>query len=142
MTTAHEQTDTIREEVLYPEHVQRTESEEFRRNKLRLVRKLDLGCWVCGSRDKREVHHIHEWSLAPSLDMSKALDTLHCFDPYGFTAHDPETPLSGPDDLRNLLVLCETCHRGADAGVHRLTYPIWVARRAAKPGVQITVLPG
>jgi hypothetical protein len=141
ITPAHEQRETLQEDVLYPEHVQRTESAEFTRNKHRLVRKLDLPCWVCGSREKREVHHLHEWSLAPALDMAKALDTLHCIDPYGFTAHDPDTPLSGPDDIRNLLVLCEEHHRGAGTGVHRISWPIWLPQRAVKPGVQITKVP-
>jgi hypothetical protein len=142
MTAAHEQRETLHEDVLYPEHVQRTESEEFRRNKRVLIRKLDLPCWVSGSREKREVHHIFEWSLWPSLDPERVLDALHAFDPYGFTARDPETPITSPDDIRNLLVLSEKFHRGIGTGVHKISFPIWLPQRAVKPGVEITCDPG
>lgn len=148
-TPAHEQDDTIREAVEYPEHVQRSASAEFERNRRLLLKQLDLPCWICGSRDSREVHHLHEWALWPCLDPDKVLDTLHVFDPYGFTHKMGEQPVASPDDVRNCLVLCGHCelagvpvpgghHRGVDAGIHRLTFPIWVAQRAAKPGVSIT----
>ena len=135
---AHEQDDTVRERVLYPEHVQRTESAAFRDNKHILVKKLRLGCWVCGTREKLEVHHLHEWALWPKLDAEKVLEFLRCFDPYGFSRHMGEAPVESPDDIRNLLVLCEEHHRGVDTGVHKLTYPIWLPQRAVKPGEEIT----
>jgi hypothetical protein len=149
MTPAHEQTDTIHEDVLYPEHVQRTESATFRTNKHTLVRKLGLKCWLCDpasplkcSIEKPlEAHHLHEWALWSDLDPAKVLDILRVFDPYGFAHQMGDQPVESPDDIRNLLILCEAHHRGVDTGVHRLTFPIWLPQRAAKPGVQITVLP-
>jgi hypothetical protein len=149
MIEAHEQKHTLIEFVEYGEHADRTTSAEFRHNSRILVRQLDLPCWICGSRDHREVHHIHEWSLWNSLDPEKVLDTLHVFDPYGFTHKIGEQPILTPDDIRNLLVLCGHCdiagigvpgghHRGIDAGAHDLTFPIWVAQRAVKPGLSIT----
>lgn len=142
MTDAHEQTETLHEAVWYPEHVQRTESAEFVRNKHQLVRKLDLGCWICGSKDQREVHHYAcEWSLWEDADPAKVLATVHAIDPYGFAAQDPDRSIDSPDDARNLMVLCEKHHRASYFGVHAITFPIWVAQRVAKPGVQITVAP-
>lgn len=47
-------------------------------------------------------------------------------------------PVESPDDIRNLLVLCETHHRGVDTGVHKLTFPIWLPQRAAQQGQEIT----
>ncbi len=139
MTDAHSQDETLRQDVLYPEHVQRTESAEFARNKHQLIHKLNLGCWICGSREKREVHHyICEWALWEDVDPAKALRTAHAIDPYGFAAHDPEKPIESPDDIRNLMVLCETHHRAPFFGVHTITFPIWVSQREVKPGVQIT----
>lgn len=47
-------------------------------------------------------------------------------------------PIESPDDIRNLVVLCETHHRGVNKGVHDLTMPIWFPQRAVKAGVEIT----
>jgi len=137
-TPAHEQRETITECIEYPEHVQRTESGEFRANKRRLVRQMKIPCWVCGTHDNLEVHHLHEWSLWNDLDPEKVLDALHVYDYYGFTKADPETPIKSPDDIRNLVVLCADHHRAVEMGIHRLTGEIWLAQRAAKPGITIT----
>lgn len=149
ITAAHAQSHTHVEHVQFEDHAKRTESTEFRKNKRTLVRQLHLGCWVCGGKDHPEVHHIHEWALWPALDPERVLDTLHVFDPYGFTHQIGEKSIESPDDIRNLLVLCGHCeingipvpgghHRGRDAGVHELTFPTWVAQRAVKPGHSIT----
>lgn len=145
----HETKRTLTEEVIVPDHPPRTESAAFRSCVRILVRQLDLPCWICGSRDKREVHHLHEWSLWGALDPEKVLDTLHVFDPYGYTHKMGEQPIETPDDIRNMLVLCGECelegvtvpgghHRGLDAGIHAMTFPIWVAQRSVKPGVNLT----
>lgn len=145
----HEMKHTVTEFVEIPDHEQRTESAEFRKNKRLMVKQLDLPCFICGSRDAREVHHLHEWALWGALDPEKVLDTLHVFDPYGYTHKMGETPIESPDDVRNLLVLCGHCeidgvpvpgghHRGVDAGVHDLTFPTWIAQRAVKVGMSIT----
>lgn len=145
----HEEAHTVHEVVEFPGHEARTESSEFRKNKRILVKQLDLPCWICGSRDAREVHHLHEWSLWPALDPEKVLDTLHVFDPYGYTHKMGEQPIESPDDIRNLLVLCGHHeingvpvpgghHRGVDLGVHDLTMPTWLALKSVKPGIEIT----
>lgn len=145
----HEMKHTITEFIEIPDHAERKESAMFSRNKRTLVRQLDLPCWVCGNRDAREVHHVHEWALWGALDPAKVLDTLHVFDPYGYTHNAGAQPIESPDDIRNLLVLCGHCeidgvpvpgghHRGVDAGVHNLTLPTWIAQRAVKPGLSIT----
>lgn len=149
-TRRHEVKRTIKEEILYPARDgARTESSLFRKNRRHLLRHLGLGCFHCGSGDHLEVHHIHEWALWDALDPEKVFDNLHAFDPYGFTRNGPDEPPKDPDDLRNLLVLCGHCeiegvpvpgghHRGKDAGVHDLTFPIWFAIRAVKEGISIT----
>lgn len=146
----HEVNRTIHEEIEYPSHEQRKESSEFTHNKTILIKQLDLPCWICGSRDSREVHHIHEWSLWNALDHKKVLETLHVFDPYGYTQKMGMTiPIETPDDIRNLLVLCGEHslngnivkgghHRGVDLGVHELTMPIWIALRSLLPNIEIT----
>lgn len=134
----HEESRTIHEFIEYPDHAARTESAEFRANKRRLVRQLDLGCWICGSKEAREVHHIHEWSLWLALDPERVLDSLHAFDPYGYTHAGGDKPIESPDDVRNLVVLCEKHHRGINSGVHDLTMPIFFPQRAVKEGHSIT----
>lgn len=141
----HEVDTTLTQDVIYPAHEQRSVSSEFRRNRITLIRKLDVGCWICGSKEKREVHHIHEWSLWNALDKDKVLTTLHCFDPYGYTSHNPEEPIDSPDDIRNLLVLCGEHsnisgghHRGKEIGVHTITFPIWIALRSATTDITNT----
>ena len=146
---SHEMKHSITEFIVMPDHEKRTESSLFAKNKRTLVKQLDLPCWVCGSRDAREVHHLHEWSLWNALDPEKVLDTLHIFDPYGYTHNMGEKDIESPDDIRNLLVLCGHCdidgipvagghHRGVDAGIHDLTFPTWIAQRATKAGMSIT----
>jgi hypothetical protein len=138
ITPAHEQHETLQEDVWVPEHFQRTESFEFRRNKRQLVTKLNLGCWICDAKEKREVHHFAcEWSLWNDMDPAKVLEIAHTFDPYGFAAHNPDAPIESPDDIRNLMVLCEKHHRAPRFGVHTVTFPIWVAQRSVRPGVQL-----
>lgn len=138
VTFAHEQDETLHQIVLYPEHAQRTESEEFRRNKHELVHGRDEPCWISGSREKREVHHFFEWSLWNSLDPVKVLEVLKMLNPYGYPEADYEKPIESPDDIRNLVVLSEEYHRGPYKGVHMITFPIWIAQKAVKDGVQIT----
>lgn len=149
-TGVHVVKRTLVEYVDYPNRLNdRTTSPAFRKNRRHLIRQLGLGCFHCGSRDHLEVHHIHEWALWDALDPEKVLDNLHAFDPYGFTRNGPEHPPETPDDLRNLLVLCGHCeingvevpgghHRGKDAGVHDVTFPIWFSIRAVKDGISIT----
>ncbi len=146
---------TLVEEVLVADHPPRKASAEFERNRAVLLLKdpRSAVCWVCGNAGSKaaplEVHHLHEWSLWPSLDPVMVLSTLHCFDPYGYTEKQGAQPIDSPDDIRNLLVLCSSCelegrtvagghHRGVDVGVHAITWPIWLAQRAVKAGASLT----
>ncbi len=134
----HEVTRTLHEDIIYPAHEKRTESELFAKNKRILVHEKDTPCWICGSKENREVHHLIEWSLFPAIDPQKMLEILRFFDFYGYTKADPNTIPETPDDIRNLLVLCETHHRGVDNGVHDLTLPIWLALKVKKDDINIT----
>jgi hypothetical protein len=139
-TPVHEQVETLRVDVEYPEHVQRTESAEFAANKHRLINRMGLPCWnpSCGGTDKLEVHHyIIEWSEWDNADPAKVLKIMHRFDAYGFAADgvkQGDPPPTSPDDLRNLVVLCETCHRGACQGIHQVPLPFWFANAVRKDG--------
>ena len=138
VTDNHEVNKTIHEEVIYPGHEKRTQSELFAKNKHHLVAELDTPCWICGGKVNREVHHLIEWSLFPAIDPKKMLEAFKFFDFYGYTKKDPNTLPDSPDDIRNLVVLCEKHHRGVDNGVHDLSFPIWIALKCLKEGIDIT----
>ena len=137
-TAAHEQVETIRIDVEYPEHVARTESAEFAHNKHTLVTKLDLPCFCCGSKQHREVHHwTIEWSEWENADPAKVLQRVHQMDFYGFASQLGDKPVASPDDIRNLVVICAVCHRGAGTGIHNVPFPNWISQVVAKDGVTV-----
>jgi hypothetical protein len=137
-TAAHDQRETITIDVEYPEHAQRTESHEFGVNKRTLVTKLDTPCFCCGSKDKREVHHMCiEWAEWENADPAKVFRLVHQFDIYGYAAQLGDKPVESPDDIRNLVVICASCHRGAGLGIHLVPFPNWVSQVAAKAGVRV-----
>jgi len=139
-TPAHEQLESLRVDVEYPEHTERAvaSSAEFDANKHRLIRKMGLGCWKCGGHDHLEVHHfIIEWSEWNNADPVRVLRVMHQFDPYGFAADGMKAGDPVPataDDLRNLMVLCASCHRGAGLGIHQVPVPFWFADLVKRDG--------
>lgn len=129
----HEQVRHLFEVEILPEHARREESEAFHQNRQALLG-AGHGCWVCGTRDDLQAHHIFEWALWPALDPALVLEVLRDFDPYGLTRADPDTPISDPDDIRNLLLLCKQHHIGRETGIHAITWPVWLGQKAALPG--------
>lgn len=141
-TPAHETVENLRVDECFPEHAQRTESAEFAANKRQLVTKLDTPCFSCGSKEKREVHHfITEWALAQIADWDKVFKLVHHFDIYGFAAQLGDKPITSPDDIRNLVVVCEKCHRGAGLGIHLVPFPDWIGQVMAKDGTTVLKAP-
>jgi hypothetical protein len=137
-TPAHEQTETLHIDVEYPAHPPRTESPEFSANKRQLVQKLKTPCFSCGGMDKREVHHfLIEWAEADWADWDKVLEKAHHFDIYGFAGQLGDKPMTTPDDIRNLMVICATCHRGAGTGIHLVPFPNWISQVVAKKGITV-----
>jgi hypothetical protein len=146
----HEQTQRDEEYVVFPEHAQRSESELFRKNKHKLVHEMNLPCFKCNVKsggnpppeafEHREVHHyLVEWSAFNAVDPVKVQHLLDngFFDPYGFAAQMKGQPFESPDDIRNLLVLCQKHHRQASVGIHHATAPEWLSDMVAKDGVDI-----
>lgn len=136
---AHEQDEHFVERGLIDEHAERSESAEFRRNRKRLIREHGR-CWmdtdVC-DQDRLEAHHIVEWCMWPKVDPVRLQALLRAFDPHGYSAHSDDA-LVTPDDIRNLLLLCDRCHRGVGMGAHHLTVATWMARKARRVDEAIT----
>jgi hypothetical protein len=138
ITAAHEQDECLHIAVEYPAHPPRTESAEFALNKRQLVTKLDTPCFSCGGKEAREVHHfVIEWAEADNADWAKVAKAVHHFDIYGFAAQLGDKPITSPDDIRNLVVICAKCHRGAGLGIHLVPFPNWISQVVARDGIVI-----
>lgn len=132
MNNEHEVHETLEVDVFYPDHPPRHESATFRRTKHHLINVLDRPCWICGTRERREVHHFHvEWADAEGVDWDKMRE-LHPDFPWS-TFKNAEDFV---DSEYNMMVLCEKHHRGKDHGIHMLPYPIWIMQREALPDFQ------
>jgi hypothetical protein len=47
-------------------------------------------------------------------------------------------PLCTPDDVRNLVVLCQQHHRDKGVGIHMISFPVWIGMAALKKGGTLT----
>lgn len=117
-----------------PSHEQRTESALFRKNKKLLVKEHELPCWACASKDDLQVHHLVEWATWNWIDPEKMKHNLAAIDPYGFSKMLAKEPITSPDDLRNLIVLCQPCHTGKGKGIHFVPLPIWLPQACVQEG--------
>jgi len=118
----HEVSQTLEFQVYYPDHPPRTESALFRRTKHHLVAVLDTPCWVCGSKEQREVHHFHaEWADSEGIDWDK-MRALHPNFPWSTFSEASDFI----DSEYNMMVLCEKHHRAKGHGIHMIPYPIFV----------------
>ena len=137
---AHLETVTIVEEIEIPSHARRgAESALFRANVKRLKADGHGRCWISGSTDELEAHHILEWCLWPDINPEKMRETLMLFDPYGYS-RSPEfdgVPITSPDDLRNLLIIAKPFHTEKFRGVHMCAFPAWIAQRVVKEGAEV-----
>jgi 5-methylcytosine-specific restriction endonuclease McrA len=127
-----------------PTNMPKEETPKFHKNAKYLIEDLKLGCWLCQAQKKPlgtgplEVHHMIEWSEWGDVDPEKATKLLRLFNLRGSDGK----PVNDPDDLGNLMVLHESCHRGLPgqgptSGIHTTPWPIWFAQSAAKDGVAI-----
>lgn len=124
----HEFKETVTVDVWYPDHPPRKESDTFSKSRHKVIVENDTPCYVCGSKDKRELHHYFvEWAFSEAVDWDK-MKALHpTFDWATF---------KGPEDFvdseYNMMVLCETHHRLKDHGIHNLPFPIWQVQKIIK----------
>jgi len=127
-TDRHEVKESFTVDVWYPDHDPRTTSNTFNHTKRHLIDDEDTPCWICGSKENREVHHfIVEWAYADAIDWDKVKKDHPTFDWAGFkTAED------FVDSIYNMRVLCQLHHRGLNHGIHTIPYPIWQVQKYVK----------
>jgi 5-methylcytosine-specific restriction endonuclease McrA len=127
-----------------PSNMPKEETPKFHKNAKHLLEDLKLGCWLCQFQKHPlgsgplEVHHMIEWTEWGDVDPAKATKLLGCFNLHKYSGQ----PVDDPDDLANLIVLHESCHRGLPgqakmSGAHTTPLPIWFSQGAAKDGVEI-----
>jgi hypothetical protein len=143
----HFKKGTFEEQYWLPAHNERRESSLFRRNKKFIRDKCGTPCWVCGSQENREVHHVFEWAFWNAMDPRKLTNILKAIEfydeDYVSKAKKPDMlrdrieeaakskpVIDTPDDIRNLVVFCRKHHRLKLTGVHVMTFPIWLAMAA------------
>lgn len=141
----HAMTRNLKEIVITPDHVKRSESAEFRAAKKRLKEDGHYSCWVCGSTENLQLHHYGgEWSLANVIDLDKLKEYCETFDVYGYGRLLKNQPMKSVDDIRNMMWLCQEHHTGVDhedggygTGIHEISFPVWLSQKLAKDGVDI-----
>ncbi len=138
---AHVMTRTITEVIIDPTHVDRAESTEFRHSKARLKEDGHYHCWICGSTEDLQVHHMAEWMFANDIDFDKLKAFVEGWDIYGYGRLLKSQPLTTVDDIRCLIALCQNHHTGVDradsnsgTGIHSMTFPAWLVQKLAKGG--------
>lgn len=140
MVPEHEQALHISVEEIIPEHIGRTESALFEKNRRMLVEEHDLPCFApaCATpRESRQVHHLVEWCTWPDIDPERMRTVLEAIDPYGFSKLYRHRPIESPDDARNLIVLCQHHHTGKGFGIHYVPFPIWLPEACVKDGKSV-----
>lgn len=125
MKDEHELKESIDIDIFYPNHPPRTESALFARTRHHVIDVLDTACWVCGSKEKRELHHwIIEWAYADGVDWERMREFYPDFDWTTF-----KEPGDFVDSAYNMLVLCEVHHRHKNHGIHMMPWPIFIMQR-------------
>ena len=84
----HLQKHTIIEFEHFPDHDSRMETLEFRNAKKELEKVHHFGCYICGSMQNRESHHVFERAFANGLDFAKVSEWLFKLDFYDFVKRD------------------------------------------------------
>lgn len=149
MTEAHSQKKTITELAYYPSHSERESSKEYRKNHNWLVHVEERPCKVCGktweeARDDDEwleTHHKIEWAefnYVNKDEFAKLFDPDSdgtTYDQHGYATELRNSGrVSTPDDIRVLEVLCTSCHRLKETGIHETTGPIYLANSITDDG--------
>lgn len=141
----HEVRSILHEDVFYPPHAPRTESEAYKAVHHKLVVEEDTPCYICGLRHSElgdptknihgataiETHHVWvEWSLTNAVDAEKLGEF------FGVDAED--VPDWVDHNTVNLMVLCDRHHRHKEVGIHELSYPIFIAQKFLKADYTLT----
>jgi hypothetical protein len=130
----HQRTDTIKYTINIPGHALRVETDVFRATKKHLIEELDTPCWICGSKNNRQVHHFKlEASLANAADWTKVKALYPDFPAWSKIDSNDETTFKYfVDSVYNMMVLCQTHHVSRSQGIHCIPMPCWSFQKIKK----------
>jgi hypothetical protein len=135
----HEMNQSCTFHIQIPCHEPRKDSTLFIQTRKHLVEDLDTPCWVCGSKENRQVHHsIIEWSLANATDWAKVKAEHPDFPDWNkVDPNNPETFMYFVDHPYQMMVLCQPHHTGTNKdgkgyGIHFVPKPIWEMQKYVK----------
>lgn len=141
-TAMHDEKRVLHDFAVDPDHTERSESPEFRATKKRLKEDGHYQCWQCGGTESLQVHHLFcEYMFQAVVDYDKLKAMCEEWDVYGYGKLLRAKPITSPDDIRNMMVLCQAHHTGVDhedgggaTGIHCLPFPEWIIQKMALAG--------
>ena len=135
---------TLHVSLIDPDHGARNEAPQsaFEAAKRRLKDDGHYQCYVpgCSATDLQVHHFLCEWSEANDADFVKVKALAERFDPYGYGKLYAHRPIESPDDIRNMMVLCQAHHTGVNhitntgIGIHYTSAPAFFAQLCALDG--------
>ncbi len=142
VTIIHIEQKMIHDVVIDPDHTARTESSVFRKAKDRLKEDGHYRCFICDSTEDIQIHHFAAEYMSENIaDLDKVKEFVETFDIYGYGKLLKNQPLESIEDVRCLMVLCQTHIRAsitrtviAGLGFIRLPSPRGSFRNLPKMG--------
>lgn len=150
----HIEKETLVVAVYIPGHDPRVSTPLFDRTRKLLIEREGGRCWISGQTAEEsghplEAHHYPiERSFAEAVDWPRFANEARAghygphaqaFDWAGFLAKSPIDPYLFVDDMTaNGLLLAKEFHTAADAGVHMIPHPMWIAQKFLKDGFKFS----
>jgi hypothetical protein len=151
VTKAHEEKETLSIDINVPEHDARVTTSLFINSKKALIERDGGRCWICNKTAEESGHPLeaHHWVVERSLMNMIDFDLVKTdckagiwgrgAQEFDWNIFDPKDPTSFVDNmLANGKILCKFHHVGFDAGIHGISYPLWIAQRYGKEGYQFS----
>lgn len=113
--------------------MERVESNLFRANKEKLKVEGHGACFICGTTEEIEVHHIMcPYARQKEVSFTALKEVCEIFDVYGYSKEMQSIPFTSVDDIRNLICLCKGHHKRADHGIHNVPFADWLMQKIGK----------
>ena len=115
--------------------MERVESNLFRANKEKLKEEGHGYCFICGTGEQIETHHMMcPYAKKDNVDFEKLKKACEAFDVYGYSKAMKDIPITSVDDIRNLINVCQGHHKRADHGIHNIPLADWLAQKIQRSG--------
>lgn len=113
--------------------MERVESLLFRKNKQKLKNEGHGQCFICGSTENINTHHMMcPYAKQGEVDYHKLKEVCEAMDIYGYSEQLKDIPLTSVDDIRNLINVCEGHHKKSDCGIHNVPLADWLMQKVRR----------